>query len=80
VSQFFIGNEYPCRSSFAAYFPELLCTSTVCLACLIWCWSSSGIFKDAGVKTTGVRYYDPKTKGLDFKGLIEDLKARCQFS
>jgi aspartate aminotransferase len=39
-------------------------------------WSNHlGIFKDAGVKTTGVRYYDPKTKGLDFKGLIEDLKA-----
>lgn len=27
------------------------------------------------MKTTNVRYYDPKTKGLDFKGFIEDLKA-----
>jgi len=34
------------------------------------------IFKDAGVKSIKTyRYYDPKTVGLDAKGLLEDLKA-----
>lgn len=34
------------------------------------------IFKDAGVKDIKTyRYYDPKTVGLDIKGLLDDIKA-----
>ena len=33
------------------------------------------IFNDSGIEVKYYRYYDPKTCGLDFKGLIEDLKA-----
>ncbi|KAL3684346.1 hypothetical protein R1sor_002368 [Riccia sorocarpa] len=32
------------------------------------------IWKDAHVKAQTYRYYDPKTKGLDFSGLVEDIK------
>ena len=31
------------------------------------------IFEDSGLKVHNYRYYNPKTKGLDFKGLLEDL-------
>lgn len=34
------------------------------------------IFKDAGMDVQQYRYYDPKTKGLDFKGMLEDLEAK----
>ena len=34
------------------------------------------IFKDSGLEVKNYRYYDKKTVGLDFKGLIEDLKVR----
>lgn len=33
------------------------------------------IWKDAHVSARAFRYYDPKTRGLDFTGLMEDLKA-----
>lgn len=33
------------------------------------------IFKDSGLDVKTFRYYDPKTLGLDFKGLTEDLSA-----
>jgi len=32
------------------------------------------IWRDAQVKSQTYKYYDPKTKGLDFSGLMEDLK------
>jgi aspartate aminotransferase len=31
------------------------------------------IFEDSGLKVNYYRYYDAKTKGLDFKGMLEDL-------
>ncbi|KAK2441659.1 aspartate aminotransferase P2, mitochondrial [Trifolium repens] len=33
------------------------------------------IFNDAGVPWSKYRYYDPKTIGLDFEGMIEDIKV-----
>ena len=33
------------------------------------------IFNDAGVSWSEYRYYDPKTVGLDFEGMIADIKA-----
>jgi len=33
------------------------------------------IFKDAGMEVRQVRYYDAKTCGLDFAGLMEDIKG-----
>uniref|UniRef100_A0A7S0RL76 aspartate transaminase n=1 Tax=Pyramimonas obovata TaxID=1411642 RepID=A0A7S0RL76_9CHLO len=33
------------------------------------------IFGDAGVEWDMYRYFDPKTVGLDFEGMIEDIKA-----
>ncbi|KAG8908262.1 aspartate transaminase aat1 [Tulasnella sp. 417] len=32
------------------------------------------IFRDSGLEVKGYRYFDKKTVGLDFEGLIEDLK------
>lgn len=33
------------------------------------------IFADAGVEWKWYRYFDPKKVGLDFEGLMEDIKA-----
>lgn len=33
------------------------------------------IFNDARVPWSEYRYYDPKTVGLDFDGMIEDIKV-----
>ncbi|KAL2643081.1 hypothetical protein R1flu_010668 [Riccia fluitans] len=33
------------------------------------------IFPLAGLETRTYRYYDPKTKGLDYAGMVEDLRA-----
>lgn len=33
------------------------------------------IFADAGVEWKEYRYYDPATVGLDFKGMVEDIKV-----
>ena len=33
------------------------------------------IFGDAGVEWKMYRYFDPKTVGLDFEGMIADIKA-----
>lgn len=33
------------------------------------------IFNDARVPWSEYRYYDPKTVGLDFEGMIEDIKV-----
>lgn len=42
-------------------------------------WSNHhNIFKDAGVDKLEYSYYKPSTKGLDFEGLVSDLKVhRC---
>lgn len=34
------------------------------------------IFNDAGVPWSEYRYYDPKTVGLDFEGMIAEIKVR----
>mmetsp|Transcript_36322 Transcript_36322/g.92812 ORF Transcript_36322/g.92812 Transcript_36322/m.92812 type:complete len:430 (-) Transcript_36322:886-2175(-) len=33
------------------------------------------IWRDAGVEQTTYRYYKPETRGLDFEGMVEDMKA-----
>lgn len=38
------------------------------------------IFRDSGLEVKGYRYFDKKTVGLDFEGLIEDFKVRIQGS
>lgn len=44
-------------------------------------WSNHhNIFKDAGVEKKEYRYYKPSTKGLDFEGLIDDLKVGLKAS
>uniref|UniRef100_A0A383V9K1 Aspartate aminotransferase n=1 Tax=Tetradesmus obliquus TaxID=3088 RepID=A0A383V9K1_TETOB len=38
-------------------------------------WSNHhNIWRDAGVAQNGYRYYKPETRGLDFEGLMEDIK------
>ena len=38
-------------------------------------WANHGaVFKDSGLKVEKYRYYDAKTIGLDFEGMIEDIK------
>jgi len=38
-------------------------------------WANhAAVFKDSGLKVEKYRYYDPKTIGLDFEGMIEDIK------
>jgi aspartate aminotransferase len=34
------------------------------------------IYGHAGIETTTYRYWKPETKGIDFEGMIEDLKAQ----
>jgi len=36
------------------------------------------IFNDARVPWSEYRYYDPKTVGLDFEGMISDIKVCCR--
>jgi len=43
-------------------------------------WSNHhNIFKDAGVDKKEYSYYKPSTKGLDFEGLVSDLKVHHLF-
>ena len=43
-------------------------------------WSNHhNIFKDAGVDKKEYSYYKPSTKGLDFEGLVSDLKVHAFF-
>ncbi len=36
--------------------------------------------KDAGLNLETYRYYDKKTVGLDFAGMMQDIKVRLPFS
>ena len=36
---------------------------------------SRNIFSDSGVEWKNYRYFDPKTIGLDFQGMTEDLNS-----
>lgn len=33
------------------------------------------IFKRSGIAASQYRYWDPKTRGLDISGLVEDIQA-----
>ena len=37
--------------------------------------SPRNIFSDSGVEWKNYRYFDPKTIGLDFQGMTEDLNS-----
>ncbi|XP_055820191.1 aspartate aminotransferase, chloroplastic [Solanum dulcamara] len=52
------------------YFPG----SKVLISSPTW-GNHKNIFNDARVPWSEYRYYDPKTVGLDFTGMIEDIKA-----
>ncbi|KAL9264902.1 Aspartate aminotransferase, chloroplastic-like protein [Drosera capensis] len=52
------------------YFPG----SKVLISSPTW-GNHKNIFNDAGVPWSEYRYYDPKTVGLDFEGMIADIKA-----
>ena len=52
------------------YFPG----SQVLISSPTW-GNHKNIFNDAGVSWSEYRYYDPKTVGLDFEGMIVDIKA-----
>ncbi len=49
------------------FFLVLMCSLDVC--------SHHNIWRDAHVPQHTFRYYDPATKGLDFAGLMEDVKV-----
>jgi aspartate aminotransferase len=51
----------------ALFFLVLMCSLDVC--------SHHNIWRDAHVPQHTFRYYDPATKGLDFAGLMEDVKV-----
>ncbi|XP_058724889.1 aspartate aminotransferase P2, mitochondrial-like [Vicia villosa] len=52
------------------YFPE----AKVLISNPTW-GNHKNIFNDARVPWSEYRYYDPKTVGLDFEGMIEDIKS-----
>ncbi len=39
------------------------------------CFAAQNIFADAGVEWKWYRYFEPKTVGLDFEGMMEDLRG-----
>ena len=39
------------------------------------CPPARSIWRDAGVQEATYRYYLPETRGLDFDGMLEDLRA-----
>ncbi|CAA7398024.1 unnamed protein product [Spirodela intermedia] len=52
------------------YFPE----AKALISAPTW-GNHKNIFNDAGVPWSEYRYYDPRTVGLDFDGMIADIKA-----
>jgi len=47
----------------------------LCLNFLVFAGNHKNIFNDAGVQWKEYRYFDPKTVGLDFEGMIEDIEV-----
>jgi aspartate aminotransferase len=43
-------------------------------------YSHHNIWRDAGVPIKTFRYYHPESKGLDFSGLMDDIKVHCSDS
>ena len=58
----------------AQFIAKFLPGTTVYLSNPTW-GNHKNIFSDAGVEWKWYRYFDPKTVGLDFEGLMEDLGA-----
>lgn len=48
--------------------------STIYISVPTWA-NHHNIWRDAGVQQATYRYYKPETRGLDFEGLIEDIKV-----
>lgn len=48
---------------------------TYSLTCNVLVGNHKNIFNDARVPWSEYRYYDPKTVGLDFDGMISDIKV-----
>lgn len=44
--------------------------------CVFWTGNHKNILNDAGVPWSEYHYFDPKTVGLDFEGMIADIKVR----
>lgn len=49
-------------------------TNTVYIPTPSWA-NHAAVFKDSGLKVEKYRYYNPQTIGLDFEGMIADIKA-----
>jgi aspartate aminotransferase len=60
----------------AAFIEKWLPGKTVYLSSPTW-GNHKNIFGDAGVEWKEYRYFDKKTTGLDFEGMVEDIKVRC---
>ncbi|KAJ1698500.1 hypothetical protein LUZ63_007012 [Rhynchospora breviuscula] len=58
----------------AAFINRYCPDSKVLISSPTW-GNHKNIFNDAGVPWSEYRYYDPKTVGLDFEGMIADIKA-----
>lgn len=58
----------------AAFIAKFMKGTTVYLSNPTW-GNHKNIFSDEGVEWKNYRYFDPETVGLDFKGMMEDLKA-----
>lgn len=43
-------------------------------------YSHHNIWRDAGVPMKTFRYYHPESRGLDFSGLMDDIKVYCSHS
>eukprot|EP00475_Leptophrys_vorax_P007679 TRINITY_DN1486_c2_g1_i1.p1 TRINITY_DN1486_c2_g1~~TRINITY_DN1486_c2_g1_i1.p1 ORF type:complete len:458 (+),score=53.06 TRINITY_DN1486_c2_g1_i1:1930-3303(+) len=58
----------------AAFIQRYLPGATVYISAPTW-GNHKNILSDAGVAWKEYRYYDPKTVGLDYAGMVEDIKA-----
>lgn len=58
----------------AAFIARFMPGATVYLPNPTW-GNHKNIFTDAGVAWSEYRYFDPETVGLDFAGMVEDLKG-----
>lgn len=58
----------------AAFIEKFLPGTTIYLSDPTW-GNHKNIFADAGLEWKTYRYFDPKTIGLDFAGMMEDIKS-----
>lgn len=45
---------------------------------MVFAGNHKNIFNDAGVPWKEYRYFDPKTVGLDFEGMMEDIEVNSR--